>query len=377
MERVVNVRAVRVDLPSGQRTWTVVDDAGRAIEVAETFLGTYLAATDASPSTVESYARHLALFFRWLEQRGAEWETLSFDGLCMFVNDLRDGTLRSLSRLGTYRDPSPRSRGTVEAVLAAVYGFLYYWKLEGRGPRDLQLYQEARTAGRPSHSFLAHIESRRVNYERRLKVRGPKAPRPAVVNFEADFTRLCDAAQTARDRALLSAMYDGGLRISQALGLHHGDLDIARKRVTIVRRTDNANGALSKQRDTFTVDMPSRFFEYYADSLVDEQLARGIDSEYVFVNLQEATLGRPMSYSNARQVVQSIGRRAGLDLTPHVLRHTHGTALAREGWTAPQIAARLGQSVASSADVYVHLAEEDITAKYRSTFPTEASFARR
>lgn len=377
MDRVINVRAVRVDLPSGASTWSVVNDDGRAIEVADTFLTTYLLATNASSSTVESYSRHLALFFRWLEHRGGNWESLTFEELCLFANDLRDGTLRSLTRLGTYRPVTPRSRATTEAVLAAVHGFLHYWKLEGRGPQDLQLYQEARKAGRPPHSFLAHIEARRVGYERRLKVRGPKSQRPAVIGFDEDFASLCAAARTGRDRTLLSAMFDGGLRISQALGMRHCDLDIARKRVAVVRRTDNANRALSKQREAFTVDMPPRFFEFYGEALVNEQLALGIDSDYVFVNLQDATRGRPMSYSNARQVVEAIGRRAGVDLTPHMLRHTHGTALAKRGWTAPEIAARLGQSAASSADVYIHLAEDDITTKYRATFPTEASLAGR
>jgi integrase/recombinase XerD len=61
-----------------------------------------------------------------------------------------------------------------------------------------------------------------------------------------------------------------------------------------------------------------------------------------------------------------------VDLTPHVLRHTHGTDLARHSWTAPLIAKRLGQSNASSADVYIHLADSDITAKYRETMGRES-----
>jgi site-specific recombinase XerD len=375
MSPVVSVRAVRVSLPTGSTTWTVVDNDGRTIEAADTFLNTYLAAKNASSNTVEAYARHLALFFRWLETRGAPWQSLTFEGLCTFANDLRDGTLRSLTRVGTYRIAKPRSRATVEAALAAVYGFLRYWQIEGQGPSSLQLYQEASRSGRSSYSFLAHIESRRAGQERRLRVRGPKASPPMLIGFEEDFSRLCHAAHTARDRTLLSAMFDGGLRISQALGLRHGDLDIARQRVTIVRRADNPNGAISKQRITFTVDMPSRFFEFYADSLVNEQLLLGVDSDFVFVNLQHPTLGRPMSYSNARQIVQKIGHRAGLDLTPHTLRHTHATALAKQGWTAPQIAARLGQSAPTSADIYIHLAHDDISTKYRMTFPAKGAHA--
>lgn len=93
-----------------------------------------------------------------------------------------------------------------------------------------------------------------------------------------------------------------------------------------------------------------------------------MDSDYVFVNLTRQPVGEPMSYSNAYQLVERIAANAGIDAVhPHVLRHTHATALARAGWTAPEIAARLGQSHASSADVYIHLASDDLADRLRRT----------
>src|SRR5487761_1426535 len=74
--------------------------------------------------------------------------------------------------------------------------------------------------------------------------------------------------------------------------------------------------------------------------------------QYLFVNLRRHPVGRPLSYSNGRQLVTAIGDRAGIaGLHPHMLRHTHATALARAGWTGAEIAARLGHQHASSADV--------------------------
>ena len=54
-------------------------------------------------------------------------------------------------------------------------------------------------------------------------------------------------------------------------------------------------------------------------------------------------------------------------MTPHMLRHTHATALAKQGWTSAEIAARLGQAFSGSADVYIHLATSDIEARLRET----------
>lgn len=346
--------------------YTVVDRDGRTMDDAETYL-TYLRAIDSSTNTIRAYARHLALFFRWLDQRGADWEQLTFDGLCAFGTDLMDGTLRAVKQHGELRPVEPRSRATCEAVMAAVYSFLDYWKLEGRGPADLRLYRDGTNRRSTTYAFLAHVAHKTPQPERRVRFRGPKPKAPRIIDFEIDFQRLLDAATTHRDRALLSAMYDGGLRISQALGLRHEDLDIARRRVRVIRRPDNANGALSKQRSDFSVDLPGRFFTHYGLSLTDEQLVLDIDSDYVFVNLSQRHRGAPMRYSNAVQVVEAIGRRAGVELTPHTLRHTHGTALARLGWSAPQIAARLGQSSNTSADVYIHLAEDDLAEKYANT----------
>lgn len=306
MNQMLPVRTEPITLPNGTTRLTVVDRTGGLVDPVDRYLE-YLVATNSSTNTVRSYARHLALFFRWLDERGADWEHLTFDTLCAFGIDLQDGTLRTYYRRGKPRPVTPRSRATCEAVMAAVYSFLDYWRLEGRGPADLRLYRDATTRRRSTHAFLAHIEHQRPQQERRLRFRGPKSALPKVIDFEDDFARLAAAASTYRDQTLLSAMYDGGLRIGQAIGLHHEDIDIARKRVRVVRRDDNANGALSKQRSEFVVDMPPRFITYYGFSLTDEQLALGITSDYVFVNLSAANRGAPMKYENAKQSSAASG----------------------------------------------------------------------
>jgi integrase/recombinase XerD len=361
------VRSVKVEMVDGSITRTVVGHDGLPIEHIEIFLN-YLRTIRSSPNTVTAYASHLALLFRWLDIRGVPWIAIDFDGLCMFVQDLQDGTVPALTPSGHFRPIAARSRSTTEAVLAAVCSFFEYWRLEGVGPQDLRLYRDARSSKSSRFSFLAHVEQRRVRQERRIKVRGPKAPLPKVIDFESDFQRLIGASSTARDRALLCALYDGGLRIGQVLGLRHEDLDLAGHRISVVRRENNTNGAMSKQRTPFSVAMPGRFFTYYAESLIQEQSPLGIESDYVFVNLNGARVGRPMTYSNAIQIVESIGSRAGVPLTPHMLRHTHATDLAKRHWTAAQIAKRLGHSSATSAEIYTHLGVDDITERYRQTF---------
>ena len=345
----------------GQPSWTVVDTTGLPVTEIEQFLH-WQRAIDRSANTVRSYARHLSLYYRWLAARVIDWDAVTFDGLCDFVGVLSAGLPPLVPRDGGGRAPS-----TVKAVNAAVREFYEFHRVEGRGPTDLVLTRNPSRLPRRSHSFLAHIEARQPSDVPRLARAGRPAAEPVhVIDFDTAFCRLLDAASTDRDRLLLSAMYDLGLRIGQALGLRHGDLDPMRRRVRIVRREDNLNGALSKQRAQFTVDAPRRFFDLYASYLLGE--IADLDSDYVFVNLSRHPIGAPLTYSNAYQLIEHIGASAGIDdLHPHMLRHTHATALAKAGGTAPEIAGRLGQSHPSSADVYIHLASDDLTDKLRRT----------
>lgn len=341
-------------------SWTLVDNAGLPVVEVEQFLH-WLRAIGRSPNTVLAYTRHLSLYYRWLTARQIVWDDVDFDAVCDFVGALTAGLPPLETKAGR------RAPGTVKAVNAAVREFYEFHRTEGRGPANLLLTRNLTRLPRRSHSFLAHIEQRSPTAVSRLTRPGRTAAETVqVIDFEADFARIMAAASTDRDRLLLSALYDLGLRVGQALGLRHGDLDPMRKQVRICRREDNDNGALSKQRAQFTVDAPRRFFDLYATYLLGE--IADLDSDYVFVNLTRAPIGAPMSYSNTYQLIEHIGAAAGIDhLNPHMLRHTHATALAKAGWTAPEIAARLGQSHANSADVYIHLANTDLADKLRRT----------
>jgi integrase/recombinase XerD len=91
------------------------------------------------------------------------------------------------------------------------------------------------------------------------------------------------AAQTRlRDRLLFALLGLCGLRIGQALGLRHEDLQPWTRTMELVPREDNANGARGKgSRGTVPV-LPEviKLYLLYMDS----EYGR-VDSDYVFVNL--------------------------------------------------------------------------------------------
>src|SRR5258708_4520974 len=261
---VSRIRAAPVRGPQGHRTWTVVDASGLPVDEAELYLN-WLRAVGRSVSTVRSYAFHLAHLYRWLAARGLAWDRVTFDDLCDFMFALKAGLPPLARRGGGEREDSSTS-----SAASAVREFYEFHHLERRGPADLPLSKTAARSARTAYRFLAHVEQRRSVEVNRLNAgrRQRRAPRK-IISVENDAARLLDAAAAERDRLMLSACCDLGLRIGQALGLRHADLDPMRHNVTVERRESNLNGALSKRRGQFTVKAPPRFFDLYRAYLLN------------------------------------------------------------------------------------------------------------
>ena len=270
--RSSRIRTFRVDriIAANRRSWTVVDGQGLPVAPVEDYLH-WLRAVDRSDNTIRSYAFCLANLFEWLHARQCAWDQVSFTELSDFMVSLRNARWPLETRNGAERTSS-----TVAQNAAAVRDFYEYQRVDrDAGPKDLALTMSQRTSRKTGHLFLAHVARRRPTQRNRLAPRTVFRPQLKTINFESDFGRMLGASGSARDRLALSAMYDLGLRSGQVLGLRHGDIDFMRKKVSIVRRGDNVNSALSKQRDTFRVDAPKRFFDYYAKYLTNELLPVG------------------------------------------------------------------------------------------------------
>lgn len=69
----------------GPVSYTVVGDDGLPVEAVEDFLA-YLAATSASPNTVQGYAYDLRDFSFWLEQTGLDFRSMRLEVVAQFFD---------------------------------------------------------------------------------------------------------------------------------------------------------------------------------------------------------------------------------------------------------------------------------------------------
>jgi integrase/recombinase XerD len=350
------VRVQRLVMPvTGAESWTVVDDELATVEPAERFLA-HLAAIERSPNTVRAYAHSLALWFEWLGLRERAWDAAEVEDVSEFVRWLR---APADNVIVLDMSASRRAESTVNRHLAAVFGF---YDFHARAGVDLAESLVAwRRVPRGSYKpFLHHVTAGRAIPTRPVKLKAPRRL-PGTLSIE-EVTTILGACSRLRDRFLMALLAESGMRIGQALGLRHGDFVSRRREVSIVPRGDNANGARAKTRTTTVLPVSAPLVRLYSAYMHTE--FGELDSDYVFVNLWAAPVGRPLRYQTVTKLVARLRGTTGIVFTPHLLRHARATELIRAGVPIEIVSKMLThRSVTTTSETYLHLSVEDVRAE--------------
>ena len=105
------------------------------------------------------------------------------------------------------------------------------------------------------------------------------------------------------------------------------------------------------------------YVEYVVEEL--DGLAAEALPEYVFVNLWEGEIGRPLAYATVVALFKRLSAQAGCYARPHMLRHTRATTWIRDDrLPIPTVARLLGhRSAQTTSDLYLHLTADDLRAE--------------
>jgi len=339
-------------MSSGVESAIVLRD-GAVVEPVDRFLA-HLTSIERSPNTVKAYAHDLRDFFAFLDARGLRWDGVSVEDLGRFVSWLRAGGERGDERVALLPwVEGSVSAATVNRKLSALASFYEFQQRHGVELAELLTRWRPGGRGGSWRPFLAHLGPR----PERRRTMGLRAERRLPRELTAaEMTTLLDACARLRDRFLLSVLRGCGLRVGEALGLRHEDID-ARRGLVVVRRRPNVNGARAK---TWAREVPADagLIRLYSDYLHEEY--GDLDCDYVFVNLWGRPVGRPMSYAGVDRLVRRLRARTGIAFTPHLFRHSYATDLLRRGVAAEIVQQLLGHaSVSTTIDTYSHLGVED------------------
>jgi integrase/recombinase XerD len=262
------VRVQPVVMPFGdRRSWTLVDGDLAVVEPVEGFLS-HLHAVERSPNTVKAYAHDLRDWFEFLDQRGLVWSRVRLEDVGRFVAWLR---LPVMARAGNVAAlPTAEavcSEATVNRKLSAVSAFYEFHQRHGVDLGDLLTTWRRRGTHRGSwRPLLAHLGSR----PERSRQIGLRAQRRIPDTLDGEqIAAIVAACDRLRDRFLFLLLAESGLRIGEALGLRHSDIDPAARLVSVVARV-NVNRARAKGAGERQVPVSARVIRHYADYLHGE-----------------------------------------------------------------------------------------------------------
>jgi site-specific recombinase XerD len=144
-----------------------------------------------------------------------------------------------------------------------------------------------------------------------------------------------------RDASLALFLLHTGLRLSEAVDLRLGDVEIGERRGSVLVR----NGKGGKQRQ---VPLNSEARQAVRDWLA----VRPQSDDHLWVGV-ECDSGDGMNGRSVQRMLRRYAQDAGLgDLSPHVLRHTFAKNLVNKGVGLEKVASLLGYSNLNTARIY-------------------------
>lgn len=197
-------------------------------------------------------------------------------------------------------------------------------------------------------------------------VRPPASPRrpPKAITIE-DVERLLAAAgpgdteRDLRDRALLELLYGTGARISEAVGLEVGDVDVAEAVVRL-------HGKRAKDRVVPVGRYAREALEAYLVRARPVLNAGGRSGTALFLNARGGRLSRQSAWSTLRS---AAGRAELKDVSPHTLRHSFATHLLDGGADVRVVQELLGHASVTTTQVYTLVTVDKLREVYAAAHP--------
>ncbi|OGV51966.1 MAG: hypothetical protein A2X49_08860 [Lentisphaerae bacterium GWF2_52_8] len=295
-----------------------------------------------SPHTLESYRMDLVQFRRLLfpkEDPGSvmDWARIDVYQARSFVLALQKEGLAKTS---------------IMRKVSAMRSFFRFLVREGRVPKNpfAGLSSPKRGQRLPKYMSVPEIErlfSAPAAYWKEAAAKG--------------FAKTEDNALLAetRDSALLEIIYSGGLRISEAVGLNIGSVDLI-SGVMKVRGKGKKERICALGRPAETA--LRRYLKVRADWSSDTR-----PTAPLFVN----KLGTRLTGRSFERSLKKYLLMAGLppDMTPHKLRHSFATHLLDAGADLRSVQEMLGHANLSTTQIYTHISAERLKSVYKKVHP--------
>jgi integrase len=257
-----------------------------------------------------------------------------------------------------------RTEKTINLIVTAIINFYDYLYRNQELENDLtsQLTKRVFTRGRTKYKdFLYHINKSDTIHQNLLKVKEPRKKIKALKKEEVQ--RLITATTNIRDKLLIQLLFESGLRIGEALSLFLEDFIFDHKnghRIQLVDRGELENGAKLKTGER-AIYISQELINLYDDYLYEVFDCLNLKTNFAFVKIRGKNVGQAMNYQDVSALFKRLRKKTGINVHPHLLRHTHATIYYKQTKDIKQVQERLGHSqIQTTINMYIHLSDEEI-----------------
>lgn len=167
-----------------------------------------------------------------------------------------------------------------------------------------------------------------------------------------------DTFESLRDRALLELMYACGLRVSEAISLRLGEIELNRGLLL-------CRGKGNKQRQIPVGQSALRWLTMYLDAR-GGQANRPRKTDWLFIKQTGSSISRQFVW---RMIKNRAGQLKLPNVTPHTLRHSFATHLMQRGADSRSVQSLLGHRDLSTTQIYTHITDQRLRSMYDSHHP--------
>lgn len=156
-----------------------------------------------------------------------------------------------------------------------------------------------------------------------------RIPEPKYVS-RAELDKLLASCNTLLEKVLITVLFDTAVRISELLNLTTDDIDWDTGLISVIRK-----GGRKEE-----VNISPKGLALLKRWIRD----RDMSTKKVFGGLD---------YQTALHTIKGVGGRAGIELTPHMLRHSRAVQMLMKGATLHDVKEHLGHvNIATTANIY-------------------------
>ena len=165
---------------------------------------------------------------------------------------------------------------------------------------------------------------------------------PKVISKEK-IKEVLKITKNLKHKLIIELLYSSGLRLSELINLKRKDLDFDRN-IIYVKQGKGGKDRITLMSESLKLDL----LKYYSDS--------NFKTDYVFE-------GRKGKYTkkSVQKVLENLGKKVGIRLTPHMLRHSFATHLLEDGVDIRHIQKLLGHSNLKTTEIYTRVSNRSLS----------------